>query len=162
MAEGNGDEGTKPGMTFVTGLIAGVVIVIVVALVGFVTVGEELGIPVLVLGAICVVAALAYRIIGTSGPKASNDPGGSSIPQLDADAGRPIGDTQEAHDELNPHDIPKDSPVRAEAVAQAGHEGTTTGNEEGGAAGRGGSEEGDQDAVSSEEAAGGAQTTGRD
>ncbi len=162
MAEGNDSEGTKPGMTFVTGLIGAVVVIVVVAIVGFLTEGSDLGIPVLVLGGICVVAALAYRIIGTSGPEASNDPGGSSIPQLDADAGRPIGDTKEAHDELNPHDLPKDSPVRAEAVEQAGHEGTPRGNEEGGAAGRGGSEEGDQDGVSAEEASGGAQTTGRD
>lgn len=39
------------------------------------------------------------------------------------------GDTPEAHDELSPHDLPKDHPGRAEAERLAGGEGgTTSGN----------------------------------
>jgi hypothetical protein len=46
-----------------------------------------------------------------------------------------LGDTPEAHDELNPHDLPIGHPGRAAAERQAGGEfGTTTGNEDGGAA----------------------------
>ena len=45
------------------------------------------------------------------------------------DEERPLGDTPEAHDEINPHDIPKDSPGRQEAERLAGGEdGTTRGN----------------------------------
>jgi len=36
------------------------------------------------------------------------------------DDDRPAGDTPEAHDEINPRDIPKDNPARQEAEAQAG------------------------------------------
>ena len=40
-----------------------------------------------------------------------------------------LGDTPEAHDELSPHDLPKDHPGRQEAEELAGGEdGTTTGN----------------------------------
>jgi hypothetical protein len=43
----------------------------------------------------------------------------------------PAGDTPEAHDEINPHDLPPDHPGRQEAEAQAGGEGgTTRGDEE--------------------------------
>jgi nitrogen fixation-related uncharacterized protein len=43
----------------------------------------------------------------------------------------PAGDTPEAHDEINPHDLPPDHPGRQEAEAQAGgEEGTTRGDEE--------------------------------
>src|SRR2546423_11374891 len=51
---------------------------------------------------------------------------------LITDAERPLGDTPEAHDEINPHDIPLDNPARHEAedqVADAG--GETRGNVEG-------------------------------
>jgi hypothetical protein len=42
---------------------------------------------------------------------------------------RPLGDTPEAHDEINPHDIPLDNPGRQEAERLAGgREGTTRGN----------------------------------
>jgi hypothetical protein len=41
------------------------------------------------------------------------------------------GDTPEAHDEINPHDLPTDHPGRQAAEAQAGgEEGTTRGDEE--------------------------------
>src|SRR3954468_15517812 len=62
--------------------------------------------------------------------------------------GRPLGDTPEAHDELNPHDVPKwDRATRMAAEEQSGGtEGTTGGNAEGEAGGpavgRGGTGEG--------------------
>lgn len=47
------------------------------------------------------------------------------------DDSTPAGDTPEAHDEINPHDLPPDHPGRQEAEAQAGGEdGTTRGDEE--------------------------------
>src|SRR3954464_4434946 len=53
------------------------------------------------------------------------------------DDDRPLGDTTEAHDEINPHDVPKwDRATRGAAEEQAGGlEGTTGGTrgEEGGA-----------------------------
>ena len=43
----------------------------------------------------------------------------------------PAGDTPEAHDEINPHDLPRDHPGRQAAEAQAGgEEGTTRGDDE--------------------------------
>jgi hypothetical protein len=40
-----------------------------------------------------------------------------------------LGDTPEAHDELSPHDLPKDHPGRKEAEELArGEDGTTRGN----------------------------------
>ena len=42
-----------------------------------------------------------------------------------------VGDTPEAHDEINPHDIPLDNPGRKAAEEQAGGtEGTTRGDAE--------------------------------
>jgi hypothetical protein len=40
----------------------------------------------------------------------------------------PLGDTPEAHDEISPHDIPKDNPGRPEAERMAGEKGVTRGN----------------------------------
>lgn len=40
----------------------------------------------------------------------------------------PVGDTPEAHDEISPHDIPKDNPGRREAERMAGEQGATRGN----------------------------------
>jgi hypothetical protein len=46
------------------------------------------------------------------------------------DSDRPLGDTNEAHDEISPHDLPKDHPGRKEAErAAGGEEGTTRGNQ---------------------------------
>src|SRR5436305_7963396 len=44
---------------------------------------------------------------------------------------RPAGDTPEAHDEINAHDLPLDNPARHEAEAQTGDDGETRGNVEG-------------------------------
>ncbi len=40
----------------------------------------------------------------------------------------PLGDTPEAHDEISPHDLPKDHPGRQQAEREAGEGGTTRGN----------------------------------
>jgi len=49
---------------------------------------------------------------------------------------RPLGDTAQAHDEISPHDLPKDSPGRRAAEAQAARRnGTTRGHEQGAAGG---------------------------
>jgi hypothetical protein len=53
---------------------------------------------------------------------------------LITDDERPMGDTPEAHDEVNPRDIPKDNPARQEAEAHVGDDddaGETKGNAEG-------------------------------
>ncbi len=39
----------------------------------------------------------------------------------------PAGDTPEVHDEISPHDLPKDHPGRAEAERRVGPEGTDDG-----------------------------------
>jgi len=45
------------------------------------------------------------------------------------DGQTPLGDTPEAHDEINPHDLPKDHPGREQAERIAGERGTTEGTE---------------------------------
>lgn len=47
-----------------------------------------------------------------------------------ADDGRPLGDTDEAHDEITPHDLPLGHPGRQAAEHQAGGEGGTTRGDE--------------------------------
>ncbi len=49
---------------------------------------------------------------------------------LTPDEETPAGDTPEAHDEITPHDLPKDHPGRREAERLAGGaDGTTRGNQ---------------------------------
>lgn len=57
---------------------------------------------------------------------------------LITDDSTPVGDTPEAHDEINPHDLPRDAPGRHAAEAQAAQQGGTTGGHEEGAGGSGG------------------------
>ena len=54
--------------------------------------------------------------------KASDEPLGPATPDDDTD----LGDTPEAHDEVNPHDLPKDHPGRKAAEREAGGDGGTT------------------------------------
>jgi hypothetical protein len=54
----------------------------------------------------------------------SEEPLGPATP----DEETPLGDTPEAHDEISPHDLPKDHPGRRAAEREAGEEGTTRGN----------------------------------
>lgn len=55
----------------------------------------------------------------------SSEPLGPATPDRET----PLGDTSDAHDGINPHDLPPDHPGRAEAERLAGGEdGTTKGN----------------------------------
>src|SRR4051794_33026574 len=45
---------------------------------------------------------------------------------LITDDDRPLGDTPEAHDEINPRDLPPDNPARHEAERRVGEEGGET------------------------------------
>jgi hypothetical protein len=57
--------------------------------------------------------------------EAADEPLGPVTPDDETD----LGDTPEAHDELSPHDLPKDHPGRQAAEELAGGEGgTTSGN----------------------------------
>ncbi len=61
---------------------------------------------------------------------------------LAEDDGTAVGDTDEVHDEISPHDLPKHHPGRAAAEAMVADEadGTTKGHEDGGADGADGTE----------------------
>jgi hypothetical protein len=55
----------------------------------------------------------------------ADEPLGPATPDEETD----LGDTPEAHDELSPHDLPRDHPGRQKAEDLAGGEdGTTRGN----------------------------------
>lgn len=91
-------------------------------------------IPVLILG----VLVLGYALLNRGLTKRLVDKHGSleeamgsgdeAIPatHLMADDETPLGDTKEAHDEINPHDLPMGHPGRKAAEEQAGGEGGTT------------------------------------
>jgi hypothetical protein len=67
---------------------------------------------------------------------ADNEEIGLPATHLTVDDERPLGDTPEAHDEINPHDLPQGHPGRQAAEEQAGdQEGTTGGHAEGAAGG---------------------------
>jgi hypothetical protein len=87
-------------------------------------------IPVLILLVICALAFVAFRVITQRG--GSDTDSESNFPNQEPRDERPLGDTPEAHDEINPHDLPLDHPGREEAEDQAGGaEGTTTGTTRG-------------------------------
>jgi hypothetical protein len=105
----------------------GIALAVAVIVVAFV-VDSEIGIPVLVLALICVAAALGYRMIAGSNRSADRDSEDSGVPKAPPDQSRPLGDTPEAHDEVSPHDLPRDHPGREEAEEVAGGaDGTTRG-----------------------------------
>ena len=88
--------------------------------------------PLLILFALCLACAVAYRLLAGSNRDESDHT--DSVPKQPATRERPLGDTPEAHDELSPHDLPPGSPGRRAAEHQAGGlGGTTTGHREGGA-----------------------------
>ena len=70
-----------------------------------------------------------------------------------------LGDTPEAHDEINPHDLPPDHPGRHAAERMAEGDGETAGMTAGGAAGDDGPEEGSGEREPTDEAHQGARTT---
>jgi hypothetical protein len=129
------------GKTFPGGILGGIVAAAIVGVVAWIALGAEFGIPILILAAICILAAIGYRLMAGS---ASGDAGYTDAtdptPKVPTSGdGRPLGDTADAHDEINPHDLPLDNPGRQTAEEMAGgDEGTTSGHDEGGAAGRGG------------------------
>ena len=142
----------KTGQTFPIALLGGIGAMVVLAIIAGVVVGWEYAVATLILIALVAGVAIFYRLMAGKGSE-ENPQGG--LPKLPADAGRPLGDTKEAHDEINPHDFPADSPGRKPAEAMArGDEGTTGGMQEGGAAGEGGGES--SEAVSGEESREGA------
>lgn len=62
-------------------------------------------------------------------PPPHDDEADEPLGPFTPDGATPAGDTPEAHDELAPHDLPKDHPGRAEAERLARESGgTTTGN----------------------------------
>ncbi len=63
------------------------------------------------------------------GPPAHDKDASEPLGPVTPDDATPAGDTPEAHDEISPHDLPKDHPGRAAAEDLAeGDDGTTTGN----------------------------------
>ena len=133
----------RTGPAFPAGLVGGLLAAVVVIAVAWATMGAEVAIPITILAVICAGVAIAYRTMGTAGPRAASDSSEGGLPTLPTDSERPLGDTPQAHDEINPHDLPPDHPGRhaAERMASSG-EGSTAGMAEGGAAGAGGSEQG--------------------
>ena len=116
-----GGEKTRFPMLLVLGILMAVVIVVVA-----IVVEPEYGIPLLLLLAICAIAAIGFRVITARGGGDADS--GDNVPRQEPRSDRPLGDTPEAHDEVNPHDIPIDSPERdrTEEVS-GGNEGTTRG-----------------------------------
>ncbi|CAA9533605.1 MAG: hypothetical protein AVDCRST_MAG67-4520 [uncultured Solirubrobacteraceae bacterium] len=105
--------------------------------------GAEYAIPIVILGVLVLSflalnALLAKRTMQRHGGDegAAQDDGADAVPaaHLIADD-RPLGDTAQAHDEISPHDLPKDSPARRAAEAQAARRGGITRGHEKGAAG---------------------------
>lgn len=83
----------------------------------------------LVLGYALLNRLLTKRLVDKHGSlEAAMGSGEESIPatHLMADDETPLGDTKEAHDEINPHDLPMGHPGRKAAEEQAGGEGGTT------------------------------------
>jgi hypothetical protein len=93
--------------------------------------------PVLLLGVLLLAYSLGNRLLTKrlvdkhGSLEAAMQSEDESIPatHLLADDETALGDTAEAHDEINPHDLPMDHPGRKAAEAQAGGEdGTTQGD----------------------------------
>jgi hypothetical protein len=74
--------------------------------------------PLLILFALCLAAAVVYRLI--AGSNRDDADHSDSLPKQPATRWRPLGDTLEAHDEISPHDIPLYSPARRPAEQRAG------------------------------------------
>jgi hypothetical protein len=62
---------------------------------------------------------------GAPHDQSASEPLGPFTPDEETDT----GDTPEAHDEITPHDLPKDHPGRKAAEELAGESGTTKGNQ---------------------------------
>ena len=108
-------------------------IVLVALVVATLATGEALyTIPAIILVAIIGAMALAQfglkkRVERRAGDPQSDHTDAIPSAHLAKDEETPLGDTAEAHDEISPHDLPKDHPGRAAAEQQAGG-GVTGGN----------------------------------
>ena len=125
--------------------IATAILLAVFAIAAGVLAGAAFAVPIvilaaLVLGFLALNNLLARRSLARHGgdPDAAVDDGDDALPAAHViPDDRPLGDTAEAHDEISPHDLPKGSPARRTAEAQAAHRGgTTRGHVNGGAGGR--------------------------
>ena len=146
-----GREKARFPMLLVFGVLMAVAVIVVA-----IVIEPEFCFPLLLLLAICAIAAVGFRVISGRSRTSDSDSTEGGLPKQEARGGRPLGDTPDAHDEINPHDLPLSNPGRqtAEKMA-AGVEGTTTGHDQGG-----GSAGGQQaDRVGADEAGRGASTT---
>ncbi|HEV2062620.1 MAG TPA: hypothetical protein VGR12_07185, partial [Solirubrobacteraceae bacterium] len=99
------------------GLAFGVVAAIIITIAAWLALGAAGGIVVLILAGICLGVFFVYRTAGTS--RAASTDNTDSTPRLRVEGDRPLGDTPDAHDEINPHDLPADHPGRHEAERMA-------------------------------------------
>ena len=127
-------------LLFITGAAA---LFAIFAIAAGVLAGGQFAIPIVILGAIVVAfialnGLLSRRTLDRHGgdPEAAESDASGGIPSahLITDD-RPLGDTAQAHDEISPHDLPRDSPGRRAAERQAARRGGTTRGHEQGAAG---------------------------
>lgn len=102
--------------------VAGVVLV-VSALAAIVFAGPAEAIAVVAVG-FAAMAAASLWIATTRAERRAGamDDRDHPLAGVDADDARPLGDTPEAHDEINPHDLPPDHPGRQAAEDRAGEE----------------------------------------
>jgi hypothetical protein len=141
-------------MRFPVLLLAGLALAAVVILVAWVILGTDYALPLLLLTVIGFGLAVAFRLISSRNRDPSDSEEGG-LPAQQPDPTRPLGDTAEAHDEINPHDFPLYNPGRhaAERLSR-GAANTTRGMDAGGAAGAGGHNEGEHGLVGPDEAGG--------
>ena len=88
----------------------------------------DIVIPVIVLLVIVGLAFAGFTALRRTNMASDSDPTDRGIPKTEPDDSRPLGDTEDAHDEISPHDLPLDHPGREEAEEVAGGaDGTTRG-----------------------------------
>lgn len=132
---------TRPSILFLAGAAT---LFVVFAVAAGALAGAQYVVPIVILGVI-VLAFIALNGLlsrrslerhgGDSQAAESDEADGLPSAHLITDD-RPLGDTAQAHDEISPHDLPKYSPSRRAAEAQAARRGGVTyGNEEGAAGG---------------------------
>jgi predicted lipid-binding transport protein (Tim44 family) len=138
-----------------TGLIiAGLLLGAAVIAVAWIILGSEYAIPLVILAFVGLIVMLGFRLISSRNRDPSDNTEGG-LPAQQPDPTRPLGDTAEAHDEINPHDFPLYNPGRHAAERlSTGAGNTTRGMDAGGAAGKGGPNEGEHGLVGPDEAGG--------
>jgi hypothetical protein len=110
---------------------------LIAAAVGWLVADTGIGLAALLGGAVPTTAvALLVALVRSRTPAGAarkNDPTAENeddpFPSIAADDLTPLGDSPQLHDEISPHDLPKDHPGRKAAERQAAaHGGTTSGN----------------------------------